>query len=91
MRSIFAHYSDSDQDIHALDVIDHQILRLITGAQAKSPVEMLYLETAELPVKSVISVRRLMYLQTVLKRHKEELIYRVYSAMEEKTYKGDWI
>ena len=50
----------SDQDLHALDVIDHQILRLITGAQAKSPVEMLYLETAELPVESVISVRRLM-------------------------------
>lgn len=40
----------SEQDIHALEVIDHQILRLITGAQAKSPVEMLYLETAELKV-----------------------------------------
>ena len=25
----------SQQDIHALDVLDHQILRLITGAQAK--------------------------------------------------------
>ena len=52
---------------------------------------MLYLETAELPVKSVISGRRIKYLQTVLKRHKEELIYRVYSAMKEKPCKGDWI
>ena len=55
----------SPHDVHALEVLDHQILRLITGAQAKSPVEMLYLETAELPIKDVISVRRLLYLHTI--------------------------
>ena len=81
----------SEQDLHALEVIDHQILRLITGAHAKAPVEMLYLETAELPIKSVIIVRRLLYLQTILKRHKEELTSKVYFAMKEEPLKGDWI
>ena len=46
----------SDLDLDDLEVIDHSIIWLITGAQAKVPVEMLYLETALLPVKSVISV-----------------------------------
>ena len=32
-------------------MIDHQILRLITGAHQKAPVEMLYLEKAELLIK----------------------------------------
>ena len=49
-----------DHNLNALDVIDHQILRLVPEAQANSLVEMLYLERAELPVKSVISVRKLM-------------------------------
>ena len=61
-------------DIKDLEVIDHDILRAITGAQAKSPTEMLYLETALVPVKSVIIVRRLPYLQTILHRHNNEPI-----------------
>ena len=72
----------SEQDLHALEVIEHQILRLITGAHAKAPVEMLYLETAELPIKSVIIVRRLLYTQTILKRYKKELTSKVYLSMK---------
>ena len=52
----------TEQDLYGLDVVDHQILRLITGAHQKAPVEMLYLETVELPIKSLITVRRLLYL-----------------------------
>jgi hypothetical protein len=50
-----------DNDLDDLEVIDHSIIRLITGAQAKVPVEMLYLETALLPVKSGISVSTALY------------------------------
>ena len=50
----------SDRDLKDLKVIDHNILRLITGAQAKVPSEMLYLETAQLPIINVITVRRLL-------------------------------
>ena len=79
----------SPQDLHALEVIDHQILRLITGAQAKAPTEMLYLETAELPIEDVLSVRRLLYLHTILQRHMSELTRKVYKAMKDDPCKGD--
>ena len=72
-------------------MIDHDILRAITGAQAKVPTEMLYLETAQVPIKSVIIGRRLLYLQTILHRHKSELTRRIYDAMKEEPLKDDWI
>ena len=81
----------TDNDLDDLEVIDHSIIRLITGAQAKVPVEMLYLETALLPVKSVISVRRLSYLHTILNRQEGELIKQIYTAMKDKPLKQDWI
>ena len=52
---------------------------------------MLYLETAEIPLQHVISVRRLMYYQTILKRHKEELTNRTFAAMKQNPLIGDWI
>ena len=48
-----------DADLKALEVIDHSILCLITAAQAKVPVEMLYLETSHLPILNVISVKKI--------------------------------
>jgi hypothetical protein len=81
----------SPQDLQDLEVIDNKILLLITGAQQKSPTEMLFLETAELPLINVISVRRLMYLHTILRRHENEITNRIYQAMKEEPIKGDWI
>ena len=81
----------SDRDLKDLKVIDHNILRLITGAQAKVPSQMLYLETAQLPIINVITVRRLLYLHTILTRHDTELIKQIYSAMKDDPIKGDWI
>ena len=37
----------SDSDLKDLEVIDHDIFSAITGAQAKVPAKMLYLETAQ--------------------------------------------
>jgi hypothetical protein len=49
----------SENSLKDLNTIDHKILQVITGAQAKVPTEMLYLETSQLPLSHVISVRRL--------------------------------
>ena len=56
------------QDLHDLKVIDHQILRLVTGSHKKAPLEMLYLETAELPLQIVISVIRLISTDNLKKK-----------------------
>ena len=82
--------SYEEKHVEELMVIDNMILRTITGAQAKVPVEALYLETAALSIKCVISVRRMLYLKTILSRHDEEIIKKVYLAMKERTLKGDW-
>ena len=78
-------------DLNDLEIIDHKILRLIIGAQAKVPTEMLYLETSEIPVKNVISVRRLMYYQTIMKSHNNETTKKTYLAMQNKPLRNDWI
>jgi hypothetical protein len=76
--------------VDELEVIDHMILRCILGAQAKVAVETLYLETSTMSIKSVISVRRMLYLKNILGRHHDEVIRKVYFAMKAKPHKGDW-
>jgi hypothetical protein len=70
---------------------DHKILREIIGAQCKVPVEMLYLETGAIPIKSVMAVKRIIYLHNIVSRDNSELLYRVYFAMKNEPIKGDWI
>ena len=53
-------------------------------------VETLYLEAAAMSIRSVISVRRMVFLKTILRRHKDEITRTVYFAMKAKQYKGDW-
>jgi hypothetical protein len=49
----------NDKDLSDLEVIDHKILKLATGGQAKIPTEMLYLECAQIPIKNVLSVKKI--------------------------------
>ena len=42
-------------------------------------------------MKNVISVRRMIYLKTILDRHDNEIIKKVYNEMKSNPYKGDWI
>ena len=72
-------------------MINKQILRLITGAQQKVPSEILFLETGELPLMYVIIVRRLMYYQEIIKRHTNELVKRIFTAMKKDPIKEECI
>ena len=76
--------------LHKLKTIDKYLLRGLVGAHAKVPLEHLYLELAALPLSYVISARRMIYLQTVLKRPDEELIKQVYKCQQENPVYGDW-
>ena len=78
-------------DITELEVLDRKILRQCLGAHCKSPSEMLYLESSTLPISSVISVRRLCYLQNILKRHDSEIVKKIYTAQKNNPTPGDWI
>ena len=56
----------NETDLKELNIIDHKILREIIGAQCKVPVEMLYLETGAIPIKSVMAVKRIIYLHNIV-------------------------
>ena len=81
----------SDNDLSDLELIDHKILRLIIGSHSKVNTEMLYLETGEITIPNVISVRRLLYFQTLLKRHDKEVTKQVLTSMTKIPMKDDWI
>ena len=74
-----------------LEVMDRMLLRYIVGAHAKVQTEFLYLETGTTPLKNVITSRRLLYLQNLLKRPQSEMIRQVYEAQKDNPVQGDWV
>jgi hypothetical protein len=76
--------------IKELETVDHAVMRHIIGAQAKVPIEFLYLESGTMQLSKVISLRRIMYLQNILKRPDNELVNRIYEAQKENPVTGDW-
>jgi hypothetical protein len=80
----------SQKHIEELETVDHAVMRHIIGAHAKVPTEFLYLETGTLQLSKVVSMRRMMYLQNIVKRQDNELVKRIYEAQKESPVKGDW-
>ena len=53
---------------------------------------MLYLELGLIPVRFIIILRRLMFLQHILKkRHEQTLLYRFFKAQMDKPIKNEWV
>ena len=67
------------------------LLRNILSAPACTPTPMLYLELGVLPARYVIMIRRLMYLQFLLKEKYDSLLFRVFKAQSENPDRGDWV
>ena len=82
---VWCNYRESD--LKELGVLNRKILRCIIGAHAKSPQEMLYLETNVLRIPDIVSLRRLMYYQTVLKKDKNEIVRKVFVAQQNNSSK----
>ena len=80
----------TEAQVSQLELVDHQLLRKILNAHAKTPVEFLYLETGALPVRFVITSKRLNYLNHIHRTKEHELIKRVLNAQKESPIKGDW-
>ena len=61
-----AWHSVEKEDIKKLEKIDEMLLRSLMGSHQKTPIEFLYLETGSLPIRYIISIRRMNYLKTIL-------------------------
>ena len=81
----------SESDIKSLEKVDEYLLRNLTKAHSKTPLEFLYLETGTMPLSFIISSRRLNFFHNIIRRDKNELIYRIYKAQMESPLPGDWI
>ena len=80
-----------DDDLKVLEAIDEHLLRSIVQGHAKTPLEFLYLETGAVPIRHIISGRRIMYLQTILKRSDNELTKRILVAQKNQPSHGDFV
>ena len=85
-----AWHSVTKEDIRGLEKVDESLLRSILDCHAKVPLEFLYLESGAIPIRYILSSRRINYLQTILKRDPEELIRRIYEAQVNKPCDGDF-
>ena len=80
----------TEAQVSQIELVDNQLLRKILNAHAKTPVEFLYLESGALPVRFVISSKRLNYLNHIHKIKEHELLKRVFYAQKKNPSKGDW-
>ena len=78
-------------EIKLLEKVDESLLRGIINGHSKLPVEALYLETGSLPIRFIISSRRLMYLHSILQKDSQELVKKVYEVQKKCVTPGDFI
>ena len=85
-----AWHNISENEVKILETVDEYLLRSLVKAHSKTPLEFLYLEAGATPVRFILACRRMIYLQTILKRKDEELTKRIYNAQRESATAGDF-
>jgi hypothetical protein len=85
-----AWHSISEKEVKMLEAVDEHLLRSLVKGHAKTPLEFLYLEAGAVPIRFLISSRRMTYLQAILKRNDQELIKRIYMEQKNNPTPGDF-
>jgi hypothetical protein len=83
-------YNMKEEHLRILEAADEDLMRQTLKAHSKTALEVFYLETGKIPIRFIISKRRLMYLWQILRLDEEELHKKVYNVQKLKTTKGDW-
>jgi hypothetical protein len=78
------------KDTEVFTKLDHYLMKKILGTHSKVPSEMLYLETAAIPIEFILASRRINFLHNILMKKDGELTKRVYEAQLKNPCKGDW-
>ena len=83
-------YNMTEKHLATLESADLSLFRKIFGANRNTAKELFYLETGKIPLRYIISKRRLMFLWTVLNREKDDLVRKVYEVQKIRQTKNDW-
>ena len=86
-----AWHNVTESEIRLLESVDEFLLRALVKAHSKTPLEFLYLEAGALPIWFIISSRRLLFHNNILKRENQELIKRIYNEQINNPTKGDFV
>ena len=81
----------SAKNISDLESLDEKLLRDILSAHSKTPKELLYLETGNIPVSSIIKSRRLNFLHWLLNEPESSLVRSFLNAQCSSPIRNDWV
>ena len=85
-----AWYNLSQSDIDTLESVDESLWRKILETPISTPKEMLYLEMGVIPIRYIIKMRRLNFLQYILHEDTNSLVHTCLTAQLENPSPGDW-
>ena len=84
-------YDVTKKEISELESVDEILLREILSAHSKTPLETLYLESGNIPIRFIMMSRRLNFLHYILNEDDDSLLKRFFTAQRESPLKGDWV
>ena len=83
-------YSVTKDEIKELEDLDRTLLRKILNVPFSTPSEAYFLELGILPIGVIIKARRINYLQYILKREENEMLYTFFMTQWYNEIDGDW-
>jgi hypothetical protein len=81
----------SEKDVRILEQCDEILLTKILDCDGNTSNALKYLDLGILPVRHEIMVRKLSFLQYILKQEENTMIYQVLKATRENTVKNDFV
>jgi len=84
-------YDVTKKEISELESVDETLLRKIFSAHSKTPLETLYLESGNIPIRFILISRRLNFLHYILNEENDSLLRSFFTAQRESPVKGDWV
>ena len=84
-------YDVTKKEISELESVDEILLRKIFSAHSKTPLETLYLESGNIPIRFILMSRRLSFLHYILNEDDDSLLRSFFTAQWESLVKGDWV
>ena len=84
-------YNLSIREIKELESVDELLLRKILSAHSKTPLEALYMETGNIPIRFILMARRLNFLHYILNESETSLLRQFLEAQVLSPVRGDWV
>ena len=78
------------EDVEKLAKKDHEYLKKAVDTMQSCPTALLNLEFGNIPIPVQLMMRRVMYLQYILKMKEDSLLKRAFMAQRSKPVRGDW-